>query len=133
MTIAAATSVPDEGVGEHLRNALAVLVPHLELGGLEAELGSDLDAVRARLERTLGALNGREAPAPSVAPGATGHPVRATVELTWAASCAWLADVWRAGRSPTVTELVAHWRTCGRCHADAARANARVTRRSWVR
>ncbi len=132
MTAAAPTTVPDEGVGEHLRNALAVLVPHLELGGLEAQLAADLNAVRARLERGLVALNGCAAPGPSATPAATGHPVRATVELTWAASCAWLADVWRAGRSPTVTELVAHWQTCGRCHADAARATARVTRRAWV-
>ncbi len=38
----------------------------------------------------------------------------------------------RGVRSLTAVELVAHWQTCTRCHADAADATARVTRRSWV-
>jgi hypothetical protein len=84
------------------------------------------------LERAVEALDGRGTPSPPVTPAATGHPVRATLELTWAASCVWLADAWRDSGSPRVAELVAHWQSCTRCHADAAAATARVTRRSWV-
>ncbi len=121
-----------EGPAEHLRNALAILRARLEQGAAAGDLALDLGAVVARLEQAVAALNGRGTPSPRVPPAATGHPVRATVEMTWATSCVWLADAWCNGGSPPVAELVAHWQGCARCHADAAGATARVTRRSWV-
>jgi hypothetical protein len=125
-------SIPAEGPAEHLRNALAILRPQIEPGAAAGDLALDLRAVVARLERAVEALDGRRTATARVTPAATGHPVRATVELTWAASCIWLADAWRNGGSPRVAELVAHWQGCARCHADAAGATARITRRSWV-
>jgi len=125
-------SIPAEGPAEHVRNALAILRAQLEQGAAAGDLALDLGAVVTRLERAVAALDGGRAAPPRAAPRAVGHPVRATVELTWAASCVWLAAAWRGVRSLTAVELVAHWQTCTRCHADAADATARVTRRSWV-
>jgi hypothetical protein len=125
-------SIPAEGPAEHVRNALAILRARLEQGPAAGDLALDLGAVVARLERAVEALDGRGTPTPRVTLAATGHPVRAKVELTRATSCVWLADAWGNGSSPPVAELVAHWQSCTRCHADAAGATARVTRRSWV-
>ena len=124
--------MPGEGPAEHLRNALAILRAQLEQGPAAGELAFDLRAVVARLERAVEALDGRGTPTPRLTPAATGHSVRGRLELTWATSCVWLADAWRDGGSPPVAELVAHWQSCRRCHADAAGATAQVTRRSWV-
>jgi hypothetical protein len=88
--------------------------------------------VVTRLEQAVAALDGGRAAVPSTALAAVAHPVRATVELTWATSCVWLAAAWRGVRPLTAAELVAHWQGCRRCHAEAAGAAARVTRRSWV-
>ncbi len=125
-------SIPGEGPAEHVRNALAILRARLEQGAAAGDLALDLGAVVARLERAVEAIDGRGTATPRVTPEATGRPVRATVELTWATSCIWLSDAWRNGGSPPVSELVAHWQGCARCHADAAVAAARVTRRSWL-
>ncbi len=132
-TPAARTSaVPEESAPEHLRNALAILRARLEQGAAAGDLARDLGAVVARLGRAVAALDAGRSSAPSADLAAVGHPVRATVELTWATSCAWLAAAWRLDGQPTAAELLAHWQTCRRCQADAAHAKARVTRCSWV-
>lgn len=134
MTTATArtSAVPEESASEHLRNALAILRARLEQGAAAGELALDLGAVVARLERAVAALDAGRASVPSANLAVARHPVRATVELTWATSCAWLAAAWRLGDQPTAAELLAHWQTCRRCQADAADARARVARCSWV-
>jgi len=130
VTTSAAVRVPAEGAQEHVRNALAILRPQIARGAAAGELALDLRAVVARLEQAVAALDGRSTPTPRVPAAPSGHPVSVTLELVWPTSCVWLADA--SHDSPGAAELLAHWQSCGQCHADAARAAASVVRRSWI-